>query len=166
VRVVITSNASQVSKRYKALLKKIPDAQEKALSRLADEAIALHKKTTGTWRHKPKFYKVRTKRGISVATKSDIYKWVDRGTKPHIIRARNAKFLAFRYPYKAATKPRVIASYRATVGKNWARKFEVHHPGTKPRNFTDEIVKRIQKRAANVMREEINKVINAEGFGL
>lgn len=166
MKTVITTNGAKVIDKYKRLLKKLPGAQDRALDTLADEAIVLYRKTTRTWRHKPTFTKRKTTRGIQIVTDSDIYKWVDRGTKPHIIQAVNALMLSFRYPYRAATKPRIIGSTNASVGKNWARKFMVHHPGTKPRHFTDEITKRINKRAGAVMTKEIKRTINAEGFGL
>jgi hypothetical protein len=166
VRTVITTNAAKVSAKYKKLLKKLDGVQARATDMLADEAIVLYKKTTRTWRHKPTFRKKKTARGVQIITDDPIYKFVDRGTRPHIIRAKNAPFLVFAGPYKAATKPRVIGSTNATVGDNWSRKLMVHHPGNAPRHFTDEITKRINKRAGTVVKKEINKVINAEGFGL
>jgi hypothetical protein len=164
---VITGNLTKVSARYQRIARKMPQAVQRGFEVLADEAIAMHYKTTRTWKKEhPKFYWKHTAHGIAIMTDSQIYQWVDAGTKPHIIRAVNAPMLSFRYPYKSATKPRVIGSTNASVGKNWARKFEVHHPGTKPRHFTDEIATRVQKRAANVMRAELDKVINSEAVGL
>lgn len=166
MKTVITTNGANVIDKYKRLLKKLPGAQDRALDILADEAIVLYKKTTRTWKHKPVFLKRRRSRGVEVYTTDDIYKWIDRGTRPHIIEAKNAPMLVFRGPYRAATKIRVIGSINAMTGNNWARKFSVRHPGTKARHFTDEITKRINKRAGAVMTKEIKKTINAEGFGL
>ena len=166
MKTVITTNASQVMARYKKLLRKLPGVQDRALDILADEAIVLYRKTTATWRHKPRFIKIRTARGVQIVTSDKIYQWTDRGTKPHIIEAKNAPMLIFRWPYKAATRVRIISSRNASVGNNWARKFSVNHPGTKPRHFTDEITKRINKRAKPVMNAEIKRTINEEGFGI
>lgn len=144
----------------------MPQAIDKGFDTLAQESIGLYQKTTRTWKHKPKFYPVRTARGVTINTDSEIYGWVDKGTKPHIIKAKNAPFLVFGWPYKAATKPRVINSFKANVGKNLAFKRQVTHPGIKARNFTDEITKRMQKRAAAVMRKALLDAINVEAVGL
>jgi len=166
-KAIITGNLSKVSARYKRIARAMPQAVERGFEVLADEAIVLHYKTTRTWKKEhPKFYWKRTAHGVQIMTDSQIYAWVDFGTKPHVIRAKNAPFLVFGWPYKAATKVRVISSTNASVGGNWARKIEVHHPGTKARSFTDEIAKRTQKRAANVMRAELDKAINQEAVGL
>lgn len=166
MKTVITTNAAKISARYKKLLRRLEGVKEKAIDTLADEAIDLYRKTTRTWRHKPTFRKRRTSRGVQIVTDDEVFKFVDLGTRPHIIRAKNAPFLVFRYPYKAATKPRIIGSTNAKVGDNWARKLMVHHPGNKPRHFTDEITKRINKRAGTILKREIDKAINAEGLGL
>ncbi len=165
-RKVITSNLSKLSKAHQRNAKRLPAAIERGFAAIANESIALYQKTTRTWRHKPRFYPRRTARGVTINTDSDIYLWTDYGTKPHIIKAKNAPMLVFRWPYKAATKPRVIGSINAQYGANWARKLLVHHPGTKPRHFTDEITRRMQKRAANIMRAELKKAINVEAVGL
>jgi hypothetical protein len=166
MKSVITSNLPKLSRAHQRNARRLPDAIEAGFAEITVASIGLYEKTTRTWKHRPKFYPKRTARGVTINTDSEIYGWVDEGTKPHIIRAKNAPFLVFRYPYKAATKPRVIASYKTSYGKNWARKFEVHHPGTKPRKFTDEISKRMQKRAAGIMRKHINAAISVEAVGL
>jgi hypothetical protein len=168
VKAVITSNLTKVSKRYRNIARKMPQAIEHGFERLGDEAIALHYKTTRTWRKEhPRFYWKRTAHGVTILTDSQIYQWVDAGTKgPYPIFPVRAKALRFFTPYKAATKPRVIGSTNANVGKNEVIRMGVMHPGIKARSFTDEIAKRIQKRAANVMREELEKSINSEAVGL
>lgn len=165
-RKVITSNLSKLSDRHKRAAKKLPSAIDAGYDEIANEAIGLYQKTTRTWKTKVRFYSKRTARGVTINTDSDIYTWTDYGTKPHVIRAKNAPFLVFRWPYKAATKPRMIGSYQAQRGKNWARKFQVNHPGTKPRRFTDEITKRMLRRSHTIMRKKINEAINTEAVGL
>lgn len=166
MKTVITTNASKLTANYKKLLGKLEGAKDRAVDTMADEAIVLYRKTTATWRHKPQFRKRKTARGVQITTDDKVFNWIDRGTRPHIITAKNAPMLIFRWPYKAATKPRVIGSTQARRGNNWARKFSVRHPGTKPRHFTDEITKRINKRSKSIMQAEIKRSINAEGFGL
>lgn len=166
MRTVITTNGAKVSAKYKKLLAKLDGVRERASNALADDAIVMFQKTTRTWRHKPQFKKRKTATGFQIVTDDEIYGYVDKGTRPHIIQAKNAPFLVFRYPYKAATKPRVIGSTKATVGNNWARRLMVHHPGNKPRHFTDEITKRMNKRASAELKRETQRTINSEGFGL
>jgi hypothetical protein len=168
VKVVITSNIGKVSARYKRIAKAMPQAVERGLEVLADEAIAMHYKTTRTWKKEnPKFYWKRTAHGVQILTDSQIYVWVDKGTKgPYPIVPVHAKALRFNTPYKAATKVRVIGSTNANVGKNQVVVMGVMHPGIKARRFTDEIAIRVQKRAANVMRAELDKTINKEAVGL
>src|SRR5512139_827951 len=132
-RRVITSNLSKLGKAHQRNAKRLPQAIERGFDTIAAESIVLYGKTTRTWKHKPRFYSRRTARGVTINTDSAIYGYVDFGTRPHIIKARHAPFLVFRWPYKAATKPRVIASYQAKYGDNWARKKQVHHPGIKAR---------------------------------
>jgi hypothetical protein len=56
--------------------------------------------------------------------------FVEYGTRPHIIRPRNGKFL--RFPANARSA-RLTGSVRRGGDAVFAR--EVHHPGTKPRPF-------------------------------
>lgn len=171
---VITGNLSKVSARYKRIAKAMPQAVERGFERLADEAIVLRYKTTRTWKKEhPRFYWKRTAHGVSIMTDSQIYARVDFGTRgpykiPKVPKtdADKKPFLVFKGPYRAATKPRVIGSVNASRGGFWTRKRQVTHPGIKARNFTDEIARRVQKRAANVMRAELDKAINREAVGL
>jgi len=159
---IITSNLSKLSKAHQQAARRIPLAVAKGYTRIAKESIEMYQRTTGTWKNRPNFYAERTANDVTIKTDSQVYGWVDKGTRAHIIRAKNAPFLVFRWPYRAATRPRVIGSIKAQYGKNWARKVQVKHPGTKPRHFTDEIAKRMQKRAANIMRTEIKRAISVE----
>jgi hypothetical protein len=56
--------------------------------------------------------------------------FVEYGTRPHIIRPRNGKFLRFPANGRSA---RLTGSVRRGGDAVFAR--EVHHPGTKPRPF-------------------------------
>jgi len=96
----------------------------------------------GNWEHKPRFQarKFITTDYLKVnvfptGPNAQIYKWVTDGTRAHTIRARNAPMLAFQLGYKPKTKP--VGQYGgmgvATGAKVFAK--EVHHPGTKAREF-------------------------------
>jgi len=105
-------------------------------------------KTTRTWVKKPKFT-VSVKREVNAllvdtGTDDEIYGYVTEGTRPHIIRARNAPRLLFRFPSVAKTQPNVLRSGPGKTGSQWASKLEVHHPGTEARNFHVVIAERFR----------------------
>jgi hypothetical protein len=127
---------------FKKLYKKFPQVVKDEMMDVAKDIKSEFNKTTSTWKHKPVFeIRDETTRNdfiIDISTFSDIYSWVDEGTEPHIIRPVNASVLAFQSSI-AKTVPRVIASnaggrFGATIFSR-----EVHHPGTKPREFTQQI---------------------------
>src|SRR3990172_9019509 len=72
-------------------------------------------KTVKTWEHKPSFRKegprlTGTGLEVSVSTNQEIYTYVTRGTRPHLIRTRRARRLRFQTGFKAKTRPRGISS--------------------------------------------------------
>jgi len=85
----------------------------------------------------------------------NIWTYVDRGTKPHKIRAKKAPRLAFmmsvdaggnfvRGGYVPKTMPvatRVVGGGYVKSPKALARPMEVDHPGTEPREFTWQIAR-------------------------
>lgn len=104
--------------------------------------------TTATWEHKVKFTVRVTSRhgdlGITVSTKDEIYKFVNFGTKPHVIRPKKAKALLFQSGHKAKTRPKFIGSKPGgSFGDTVAAK-EVQHPGTEARLFDVAIARRRQ----------------------
>ncbi len=167
MKIVLQSNITKVAARYQRMSRNMPGIVDAAIQSLArDEGIPLFQNTTKTWQHKPTFETVKQPRGWAIKTSDQVYNWVDQGTKPHIITAKNVPFLLFRYPYKSATVPNVISARAAARGNNWARKRSVHHPGTEARNFTDIIMRRLQQRAANRVRQALNDASYGAGVGL
>ena len=85
--------------RLKWMAKELNLKLKEAVSISALGAKANFKKTTRTWNDQPRFgiETTRTKGSFSaeIGTNNTIYKWVEEGTRPHIIRAVNAPFLAF-----------------------------------------------------------------------
>jgi len=81
---------------------------------------------------------------------SQIFAWVDAGTRPHVIKPKRKNKrgrLAFRTEYQPKTAP--VA--RAHVGPGratgpWVMPKMVRHPGTKARRFSETIQKRTYKR--------------------
>jgi len=101
--------------------------------------------TTKTWQHKPEFKQtVAGGKGLEgfaaeVSTNDEIYGYVDKGTKPHIIRPKRAKRLAFPSLFAPKTKPRVLNSGPGMRGPQDVFALEVHHPGTEAREFSKTI---------------------------
>ena len=79
--------------------------------------------------------------------------WIDEtGTKPHLIRARNAPRLAWRTggsPKTRANPPRFGAGRRANGPWRFAK--VVRHPGFKPRRFSDMINKDMGEAEVNAI---------------
>jgi hypothetical protein len=131
---------------------------EAELDDAAKEALGYYEKTTRTWSTSVNFYIRKTKFGRSVGTRSRIYTFVDKGTRAHIIRARNAKALAFATGGRPKTRPNVVASYNGAVGRTNVVRQEVKHPGTKARQFTEAINKKMivsWKRRARVLSKKL-----------
>lgn len=116
-------------------------------------------KTTRTWKHKPKFeMKVSLKRAVSegsveVFTDSEIYRWVNDGTKPHPmgpIRPRRPGG-SLRIPTggtRVKTTPGRLGSRRGGskgpyVFAKSTKRFL--HPGTRPRLFNVAITRRMER---------------------
>ena len=116
-------------------------------------------KTVRTWTKKPEFVVSQKKIGNSYTfvayTDNQIYIYVNDGTKPHTIRAKNVPNLVFSYPTTAKTTPRVLGSKSGSRGSKWATVPSVQHPGTEARKF-DEI---IQKRFKDRWQKEANRIL-------
>jgi hypothetical protein len=126
----------------------------------ADEALAMFEKTTLTWNTHVNFYKRKIAGGVSVGTRSKIYKFVDQGTRPHIIRPKKKRVLKFKANYKAKTRTKVIASYAGGAsGKDVYTSKPVRHPGTDPRNFVLTISERIAKSHSRRVKEKIARLV-------
>lgn len=141
-------------------------AKEQALTELAHEAKALFEKTTRTWKHKPVFVLRINQNDRTVSTRDKVFGYVDEGTPPHVIRAKKSAYLSFRPGGRAKTKPGVIASYLGAEGQGWARKQEVHHPGTRARDFSKIIQKRVQARFRNRFKQVLKAYRSGEAPGL
>ena len=125
------------------------------LGKSLDEAkvhfIAEFKKVVEDWEHQVEFAARKSvtadKIKITVyptGANKDIWKFVTGGTKPHVIRAKNAKTLAFMWggpgSYQAhTTAPGGYGGPGTVAGGVMHFPKEVQHPGTKARNFEHSI---------------------------
>jgi hypothetical protein len=168
VKTQITSNISKVSARYKRMARNLPGVIDKATRDLVeDEALPLFEKTVRTWQRAPRFMTRKAYHGYGVTVDPLFpFAYVNQGTKPHVIEARNVPLLRFTVPSKAKTRPGVIASYAGSRGSQWVSKRRVQHPGIQARNFTDIIMRRVQARAADRMRRALSEASYGAGVGI
>lgn len=90
-----------------------------------------------------------------------IFQYVDKGTKPHIIMPKvKGGMLKFRTGYSARTAP--VAKYNIGTGQSfgaWVTKQQVYHPGSKPRDFLEHYLKELIPSFQQRVQMEINKAI-------
>lgn len=144
--------------------KDIERAIEKAVHKTANLVLQDYKAVARTWDHKPAFDLVIQESdgaySITAGTDDEIFGYVDRGTKPHIIRPRKARLLKFRGGYRAKTRPGVIGSNAGgAAGGSFTSAYFVLHPGTQKRGFTEAIRKRREKTLEQEARQNIAKVL-------
>jgi hypothetical protein len=137
------------------------NALERAIEQVLDnagyDALSLFEDTTRTWKNRPTFYMRKIGAGRSVGTRSNIYKFVDKGTRPHTIRPKRAGgVLRFKAGgFKAKTKPGRIQSFKGSAGQKWISSKGVQHPGTEARGFSKDIGERMQKEITKEMKRAI-----------
>lgn len=133
----------------------LPSLEKIVLEEAKKEAKKLKQEFGGTvtrWKRKPQFTITLQEGGnFEVGTDNEIYKYVDEGTKPHVIRAKNAPYLSFfRTGFVSKTKANSLNTRAGrAANQNFRQPQMVKHPGTKPRNFTKLIRERSRKRYGN-----------------
>jgi hypothetical protein len=113
-----------------------------AMEELQDGVLRDFESTVATWSTQVGFdVKLTTGQAITLKVSpsgsgAEIWGHVNEGTRPHIIRPRNARALAFRSNYRAKTAPGRIRS--GAGGSRGASVFsqQVFHPGSEGRDFT------------------------------
>lgn len=126
--------------------------------------------TTKTWKNKPEFKLTISLRSpgptVTVTTMDEIYRYVDKGTKPHVIRPKKAKALRFQSIYTAKTTPNVLGSQKGGASGDFVFAQEVHHPGTKPRNFTNLIRDKWKQEYYDLMNTAISVGAQKSGHSM
>lgn len=112
--------------------------------------------TTQTWNTRPKF--TISGRGVDareIKTDSEIYHFVNGGTKAHIITAKNVPVLSFQSGYNAKTAAKQIASKQGGPYGPRVQTPAVQHPGTEAREFDLVIVEKWRKLLPNIFERAI-----------
>jgi hypothetical protein len=139
---------------------KIKEVRLRILNELRKEARTVKKefeKTTATWKGAKPTFEIAiglTGKDATVVIGPagnqkgiDKWIWLNDGTKPHPIAAKNVPNLIFRdgRGFKPKTKVKTFSSGPgANVGK-WIKKPAVKHPGIEARDWTGEIVRKRRK---------------------
>jgi hypothetical protein len=116
--------------------------------------------TTRHWKTPVVFQISKKKTGDSYTftafTDNEIYGYVNDGTDPHVIRAKNAPYLVFTVGGVAKTSVNSIKSGKGSRGSQWVSKKEVKHPGTKARKFDEKIAQRFKDRWVKESNEALS----------
>lgn len=141
-----------------------------AMRRMGTKIKQDFEQTTATWEHKPKFETLvslsQPGPTVVVDTNDEIYRYVAEGTKPHAIRPKRARMLAFPGTYRAKTTPGVIGSQAGGGSGETRYASAVAHPGTKAREFHKLIAKKWQKSFRNEIHAVMKEVRAASGHSI
>jgi hypothetical protein len=130
------------------------------------ETLRKYRSTVRTWANPPQFQAdtdfTSTSASTVVGTDSEVYGYVDRGTRPHAIAPKGPGYpLRFRSKYQAKTRPGVIGSRQGGASGHWIHAMAVWHPGTQARRFTEIIFREIgalmNKKTLELIGKELRK---------
>lgn len=132
---------------------------ENTLNETAAAAKVDFEVTQQTWSNKHAFV-IRKKKNIrEIFTDSEIYGYVNDGTRPHKIRTKTASTLAFQANYRAKTVVRRIGSRQGGSSGPTVFAREVNHPGTDGRHFDEEIAVKWGKELPVQMQRAIDSEV-------
>lgn len=152
---------------------KIPAVRQELEAALDGEGRASAReleKTTMGWRgRKPRFDYIYEVSGndasLLVGPTGDQHavnkwRWLDEGTRPHIIRARRAPFLRYRLGYIAGSRPGTLRTKRGyhTGGPGlWRMSRAVRHPGTEARGWSALVQRRRKPKFIKAMNDALRR---------
>lgn len=152
------------------------DVLHKEMDKYAPFLVKDFERTTSRWGGaKPKFSPHLVTRADAIAIEIHVvgsekgrnkWHWVNEGTRPHKIRAKNARYLHFQTGSKASSRPGTTHTVRASKGSGgWVRKKEVRHPGTEARDWSGLIAKDHQRPFQQWMEAAMKAAAKASGHG-
>ena len=151
------------------LLKILPEQMRiKAITpvskQIGRELMRRFQRTVQTWRHRPRFEVLEevgpNQVSVLAGTDDEIYNYVDKGTRPHIIEPKGTGYpLRFQSMYQAKTIPGVIGSQQGGPSGPYVGAYRVRHPGTRARRFTEVIFKEVEPMGWRLLTRLIHKVV-------
>lgn len=152
--ILIPRNLATDAAKMRRAVKNGMEAAAKAVK--ADFGV-----TTQTWQHKPEFEIDRPSDFERViGTDDEIYKFVDEGTRPHIIAPKPGKALVFLAGGRPKTVPKAIRSNKGATGNTIVyTRAAVQHPGTVAREFVETIGEKWDERLADNLQRSIDSEV-------
>ena len=133
---------------------------------VASEAKIAIEGATDTWTNKPRVTVSKTggtgraTTHLGVKVDSEVYGYVDKGTRAHVIAPkREGGVLAFNSRFKAKSRPNSLRAYKGMSAGPTRFAAVVHHPGFAARNFTKLAVERAERNGVKIVNEEIRALI-------
>jgi hypothetical protein len=151
VEIIVEHNLEDWRKALAAIPIEVRrEAMPKVAKHVGREMLRRFRRTVASWRRRPRFEVIEEATPTSLAvlggTDSEIYKYVDLGTRPHIIEPRGAGYpLRFQSAYTAKTTPGVIGSQAGGPSGPFVSAYRVRHPGTKARRFSEMILQEVRQ---------------------
>lgn len=139
-------------------------AIQAGLNETAKEGIRLLARTVNTWEDPKPQFKIQIGSNqyvVSIGTDNKLWAMLNEGTEPHIIRPRKAKRLAFQTGGLPKTFPRQLISSTGGQGYHWTFATEVHHPGTKAREWTQTAAKKLRPQLKRDMNAAIKQALRS-----
>lgn len=120
-------------------------------------------KTVRTWKDQPNFktehYSGVRVMWVKVYTYSTVYRLVNAGAAPHLIRPRRARMLRFQKNFRPKTRPRLIGSFAGGKFGDFISTPAVFHPGFEAREFDQTIAEEYQDTFAKDVQDVIKEGI-------
>lgn len=161
---IVQTNVLKVTQALELKAKRLSMVVKDTATDLSNRVWLDYQRTVQTWKDKPAFERIVEITGdtvtILVGTDNLIYKFVDKGTRPHFIFPRTAGgSLAFQWggpgSYRAKTHPGVLGSGGGGSSGPKVHFRYVSHPGTEPRRFSETIQEKYNVLAAQVAEKHI-----------
>ncbi|MFZ9755850.1 MAG: hypothetical protein ACO3DK_07455 [Bacteroidia bacterium] len=142
------------------IAKSVQDSVRKEIKNQQRETVRELKRETSYWKRAAVFDINETDEGATISTNDPRYTWVDEGTKPHVIRPRNARVLRWLPGSRVRNE---IARRNAMADRSDVAQYasSVNHPGIRPRNFTDTVLRRREKKAEKSISQVLEKAIQS-----
>ena len=134
-----------------------------------------YEKTVSTWETKPKFDTIVSLEGqgptliagVSGGGKgAEHWRYVNEGTREHVILPKGDKPLAFKSGYNAKTTPGLISAKAGGSFGDVVFEKGVLHPGTEPRDFDKLIADEMKPRFKRAMEDAMRDAARAGGHGV
>jgi hypothetical protein len=92
--------------------------------------------------------------------------WLDEGTGPHDIVAKNAPRLVFNARFSPGSRPGLLRTYRSSSGPPKVFAVAVRHPGIKPRGWGVLLQQQLAREFEDWMRPVVINAVKASGHAL